>query len=74
MHVLDFLTIINNAVPIDKVDHFILLQILCWFGRGRQKHTEGSRRLFPLDAIRKEKKVEMKKNKMWLVSNSSDVC
>lgn len=38
----DFLTIINNAVQIDNVDHLIFLQIVYWYELGKQEHTAGS--------------------------------
>jgi len=49
--VLDFLTIISNAAPIDKVDHFTLSKIAYRYEPGKQEHTEGSSKLLTFDVI-----------------------
>ncbi len=51
-HRRNVLTIISNAAPIDKVDHWILLQMVYWYEPEKHEHREGSRKLLPLAAIR----------------------
>jgi len=56
-------------VPIDKVDHLILLQIVYWYEPGKQEHREGSSKLLTPAAIKKLNS-RNEKNRMWLVSIS----